>query len=94
MDWQGIREYFKEKHKDRVSKTPARIEYTKQKFEENNINAELKNEQTGQFNIKAGTHLITYYCGTGKILVDNKPYEQRGFKYAIYKAKKLIKEEI
>lgn len=94
MDWQGLREDFKQMHKDRVAKTPQRIDYTKNEFAKNNIKAELKNEQTGQFNILVGKHIITYYCSTGKILVDNKPYEQRGIKYAIYKAKKLERRRI
>ena len=93
MDWQGLREDFKQKHKERVAKTPQRIEYAKQEFEKHSIDAELKNEQTGQFNIEAGTHIITYYCSTGKILVDNKSYEQRGIKYAIHKAKELLGDE-
>ena len=92
--WQDIKPIYKQKHNERVAKTPQRIEYAKNEFAKNNIKAELKNEQTGQFNIKVKDHIITYYCSTGKILVNNKPYEQRGIRYAIYKAKKLERRRI
>lgn len=94
MDWQGLREDFKQKHKERVAKTPQRIEYSKQMFNQKGINAKLINEETGQFNIKVGKHTIIYYCSTGKVVVDNKPVEQRGIYYVTYKVKKLERRRI
>lgn len=81
--WKDVKPYYKEKHDKRVAKTPDRIEYSKKEFMKNGIYAELKNIQTGQFNIRKGQNIIVYYCSTGKVLLNNKPKEARGIKYVI-----------
>ena len=91
--WKDVKPIYKQRHDERVAKTPDRIEYTIKKFTEKNIPFELKNEMTGQFNIRKGKQIIVYYCSTGKILLNNKPKEARGIAYVIGLYKNL-KEDI
>lgn len=81
--WKDVKPYYKEMHDKRVAKTPDRIEYTRKEFMKNGIKAELKNAQTGQFNIRKDNNIIVYYCSTGKVLLNNKPKDARGIKYVI-----------
>lgn len=62
-------EGMKEMHKERVSKTPNRIEYAIEKFKEADIEYELKNPATGHFHCwrKSDGRLFQFYAGTGKI---------------------------
>lgn len=76
--WKDVKPIYKQKHDERVSKTPDRIQYSMQKFIDNNMLYSLKNRQTGQFNLQIGSDLIVYYCSTGKILLNNKPLQKRG----------------
>ncbi len=66
-----MREYFepyKEMHKQRVAKTPARLEYAKKMLNENNITYKVCNEQTGQINcFLSNGQIMIFYAGTGKI---------------------------
>lgn len=71
----GYHLWAKEKHKERVLKTPSRIEYAISRFEENEIKYELKNKETGHFHCwrKSNNKLYEFYAGTGKIKgIDNK----------------------
>lgn len=90
--WKDVKPYYKEEHDKRVAKTPDRIEYCKKEFMKNGIYAELKNIQTGQFNIRKGQNIIVYYCSTGKVLLNNKSKEARGIKYVIGLYKNLEME--
>lgn len=81
--WRDVKTIYKEEHDKRVAKTPSRIEYSIEQFNKNNIPYELKNEITGQFNLRKGKQLIVYYCSTGKILLNNKSKETRGINYVI-----------
>lgn len=81
--WKDVKPLYKEMHDKRVAKTPDRIEYSIKEFGKSNIPYELKNEETGQFNIRKGNNIIIYYCSTGKVLLNNKPKEARGIKYVI-----------
>ena len=60
---------MKELHKDRVEKTPSRIEYAIEKFKEADVEYELKNPATGHFHCwrKSDGKLFQFYAGTGKI---------------------------
>lgn len=93
--WKDVKPYYKELHDKRVAKTPNRIEYSIEQFEKNNIPYELKNEITGQFNIRKGTNIIVYYCSTGKVLLNNKPRNNRGIEFVIrlYKSLKEMLED-
>ena len=50
--WRDVKPIYKQMHDERVAKTPDRIEYTIERFTKHNIPFELKNEATGQFNIR------------------------------------------
>lgn len=91
--WADVKPIYKEIHKKRVAKTPNRIEYSIEQFKKNNIPYELKNEVTGQFNLRKGTNIIVYYCSTGKVLLNNKLQNNRGIKFTI-NLYKNIKEVI
>ena len=69
-DFEGIAQHAKEVHTARVAKNPSRIEYAIKQFELNNIEYELKNEQTGHFHCrrKSDDKLFQFYAGTGKIM--------------------------
>lgn len=71
----GYHLWAKEKHKERVLKTPNRIGYAISRFEENGIKYELKNKETGHFHCwrKSDNKLYEFYAGTGKIKgIDSK----------------------
>lgn len=68
-----MREYFepyKEMHRQRVAKTPARIEYAKKLLEQHGIKYALKCEETGHFHCwrRSDGKLIQFWAGTGKIM--------------------------
>ena len=62
-------ELARELRKERVGKTPNRIDYAIEKFEENDIEYCLKNKETGHFHCwrKSDGKLLQFYAGTGKI---------------------------
>ena len=66
----GYHLYAKEKHKERVSKTPYRIQYAIEQFQKHNIEFSLKNEETGHFHCrrKSDNKLFQFYAGTGKVM--------------------------
>lgn len=69
-DFEGIKQYCKEKHDKRVSDNPNRITYAIEQFEKNSIEYVLKNEATGHFHCrrKSDDKLFQFYAGTGKIV--------------------------
>ena len=69
-DFEGIRQYAKEKHNKRVADNPNRINYAIKKFEIHNIDYCLKNQETGHFHCfrKRDGKLFQFYAGTGKIV--------------------------
>jgi glutamine synthetase len=77
---------MREMHKERVEKTPERIEYAIQQFKDNDIRYELKNPAIGHFHCwrKSDGKLYQFWAGTGKIL----GYRNRGIKLLI---KELLK---
>lgn len=72
----GYHLYAQEKHKERVSKNPDRIQYAIEQFEKNNIEYQLKNESTGHFHCwrQSDGRLFQFWAGTGTIL----GYKNRG----------------
>lgn len=68
-DMAELFEGYKINHKERIQKTPARIEYAIKQFKDNNIEYELKNAETGHFHCrrKSDDKLFQFYAGTGKI---------------------------
>lgn len=72
--WQDVRPILKKKHQERIAKTPSRIEYDIQQFENNEIKYQLKNESIGHFHCwrKSDGKLFQFWAGTGKILGYNK----------------------
>ena len=72
--WQDVRPVLKKKHQERIAKTPSRIEYAIQQFENNEIKYQLKNESIGHFHCwrKSDGKLFQFWAGTGKILGYNK----------------------
>lgn len=66
----GYHLYAKKLHKERVAKTPERIEYAIQQFEAHGIKYALKNSQTGHFHCwrKSDGKIFQFYAGTGKIM--------------------------
>jgi hypothetical protein len=69
-DFEGIKQHAKEQHAKRVADNPNRIKYAIQLFEKNDVEFELKNEQTGHFHChrKSDDKLFQFYAGTGKIM--------------------------
>lgn len=63
-------EVFNEYHRQRVSKTPDRIENAIKQFEDNGIEYRLLNEETGHFHChrKSDGGLYQFWASTGKIL--------------------------
>ena len=63
-------ELLKEAHIRRMNKTPNRIEYAINKFEENGIEYRLLNESIGHFHCrrKSDDKLFQFWAGTGKIM--------------------------
>jgi hypothetical protein len=68
-DFEGIKEYCKQQHNERVAKNPDRIAYAIKQFEKYDIEYSLKNETTGHFHCyrKSDDKLFQFYAGTGKI---------------------------
>ena len=67
-DFEGIREYAKKQHQERVAKNPERLEYAVKLLKENGITFKVCNETTGQINCYfANGNMLTFYAGTGKI---------------------------
>jgi hypothetical protein len=68
-DFDGIRDYAKRCHYERVFKTPARVDYAISQFKKHGVKYELKNIETGHFHVcdKQG-NLYQFWAGTGKIL--------------------------
>ncbi len=80
-DWEALREMAKQRHAERVAKTPDRIEYAKQQFEKNGIKYVLKNSQNGHFHcFDSQGNLFQFWCSTGKIFYDHKVEQQRNLK--------------
>lgn len=91
--FETMREDCKRRHKERVEKTPDRIEYAIQQFEKNGIRYELKNLAIGHFHCwrKSDDKLYQFWAGTGKIL----GYRNRGIHLLIRELTKDVakKEE-
>lgn len=68
-DFEGLREYARQQHTERVAKNPDRIEYAIKQFEKHDIEYALKNPITGHFHChrKSDDKLFQFYAGTGKI---------------------------
>ena len=66
----GYHLYAEEKHQERVSKNPDRVEYAIKQFELHNIEYSLKNAQTGHFHCRrqSDDKLFQFWAGTGKIM--------------------------
>lgn len=79
--WRDIKPHLKQKHNERVAKTPYRIGYAIQQFEKNGIKYELKNASIGHFHCwrKSDNKLYQFWASTGKIL----GYNNRGIKLLI-----------
>lgn len=77
----SLKAVCKEKHDERVAKTPDRIDYAMEQFEKNEIRYELKNEAIGHFHCwrKSDGKLYQFWAGTGKIL----GYRNRGINLLI-----------
>lgn len=72
-DFEGIREYAKKQHQERVAKNPERLEYVAKLLRDNGITFKVCNEKKGQINCYfADGKCLTFYAGTGKI---------QGYKY-------------
>lgn len=67
--WDALKDHAKQNHEKRVAKTPDRIAYAIQQFQNHGIEFQLKNEQTGHFYCwrKSDDRLFQFYAGTGKI---------------------------
>ena len=67
--WDALKDHAKQNHEKRVAKTPDRIAYALQQFQNHGIEFQLKNEQTGHFHCwrKSDDRLFQFYAGTGKI---------------------------
>ena len=67
---EALKEMSKQKHDERVQKTPDRIEYAIQQFESNNIKYVLKNFEIGHFHCRRRSNdkLFQFWAGTGKII--------------------------
>ena len=68
--WIALREYSENKHKERVAKTPERVEYAKKLLGEHSIDYVVKNYEIGHIHAyrKSDGKLFQFWCGTGKIL--------------------------
>lgn len=72
-DFEGIKEYTKNLHNERVAKTPERVAYAIEQFAKHGIVFSLKNLTTGHFHCrrKSDGKLFQFYASTGKIV--NEP---------------------
>ena len=48
-DFNALKEHNKQKHGERVAKTPSRVEYAIKQFEKHDIEYHLKNVEIGHF---------------------------------------------
>lgn len=73
---EAMKEMAKQRHDERVKKTPDRVEYAIQQFEKSNIEYVLKNPGNGHFHCrrKSDDKLFQFWASTGKIL----GYNNRG----------------
>lgn len=80
-DVEVLKEMSKQKHDERVKKTPNRIDYAIQQFEKNDIEYVLKNPEIGHFHCrrKSDDKLYQFWAGTGKIM----GCENRGIQFLI-----------
>ena len=67
--WDALKDHAKQNHEKRVAKTPDRIAYAIQQFQNHGIEYQLKNGQTGHFHCwrKSDDRLFQFYAGTGLI---------------------------
>ena len=80
-EMEALKEIAKQKHQERVAKTPDRIEYAIQRFEKEGIKYVLKNKIIGHFHLRdSQNNLFQFWASTGKILFDKKTKDARGFK--------------
>lgn len=76
-------------HKQRVAKTPSRIEFAENLLKQNGIEYKICNASTGQINVHIGKKCLTFYAGTGKI----QGYTNaRGIKAFVSMCRRKIKE--
>jgi hypothetical protein len=66
----GYHLFAKERHRERVSKNPDRVNYAVQQFDRHGIRYSLKNAETGHFHCwrQSDGALIQFWAGTGKIM--------------------------
>lgn len=66
----GYHLFAEEQHRERVAKTPDRVEYAIKQFEKYDIEYSLKNAQIGHFHCrrKSDDKLFQFWAGTGKIM--------------------------
>lgn len=76
-----LKEMSRQKHDERVQKTPNRIDYAIQQFEKNDIEYVLKNPEIGHFHCqrKSDDKLFQFWASTGKIM----GCENRGIHFLI-----------
>lgn len=91
--WKDVSQLKKQQHRERVAKTPNRIEWCQDQFKKQKLPFVLKNEETGQFNAKKGKSTIIYYCSTGTVMLDGKTLNGRGFRYATNTYRNLKEEQ-
>lgn len=67
---QSLGKLAKKRHAERITKTPQRISYAEKLFILHGLTYELKNANTGHFQVwrKADGKLFQFWAGTGKIL--------------------------
>ena len=66
---------MKDMHKERVSKTPARLAYAVRQLEENDIEFYVKDASTGHIQAykKSDDELVNFWVGTGTINSKKSP---------------------
>ena len=77
-DFEGLKEYSKRIHHERVAKTPERVDYAIEQFNKHGISYSLKNPTSGHFHCrrKSDGKLFQFYASTGKIV--GQPDHKRG----------------
>lgn len=79
-EMEALKEIAKQKHAERVAKTPNRIEYAKQQFKKNKIAYIVKNNSNGHIHcFDYQGNLFQFWASTGKILYDYKVEQKRKF---------------
>ena len=80
-EMEALKEIAKQKHQERVAKTPDRIEYAIQRFEKEGIKYVLKNKIIGHFHLRdSQNNLFQFWASTGKILFDKNTKELKNGK--------------